>query len=80
MDCPKCGSAKQRIPESRRTGAAVWRRRICVMCHHNWVTQEVVSDQQKLPTEIWSRPDRRKSGFTKEKKKFDTSGLAALRW
>jgi hypothetical protein len=50
------------------------------MCHHNWVTQEVVSDQQKLPTEIWSRPDRRKSGFTKEKKKFDTSGLAALRW
>jgi len=82
MDCPKCGAAKQRIPESRRTDTAVWRRRICLMCHHNWLTQEVFTDQKILPNEVWSRNERnRHSGFTKEKpKKFDTSGLSGFRW
>jgi hypothetical protein len=52
------------------------------MCHHNWLTQEVFTDQKILPNEVWSRNERnRHSGFTKEKpKKFDTSGLSGFRW
>lgn len=85
MQCPKCGGHQHRIPESRKTDDAVWRRRICLHCHHVWVTQEINTDLKKLPTEVHRyKNEHRKpavSGFTKEAiKKFDTGGLASFRW
>lgn len=83
MQCPKCGGYRHRIPQSRRSEQNVWRIRICDSCHHNWVTQEVVTDLAKLPPEIskFQHRNRQPSGFTKKAlAKFDTSAIANIRW
>jgi hypothetical protein len=61
--------------------------RICKMCSHSWVTKEVVTDLNKLPTSVHQfKEEHRPSGFTKHKKAnfkeptFDTTALTNLRW
>lgn len=86
MQCSKCGSLKQLTPESRRTETSVWRRRVCKVCHHSWVTEEQI--REKMPTGVWAfhnnvvrrAPKDKPSGTKVVKPKFDTSGLSEIRW
>lgn len=91
MKCPKCGGIKQLTPESRRTETSVWRRRVCKMCHHIWLTEEVSSSLQKMPTEVAHFLDKvmrhtpkhapKKQEQSQDKSKtFDTSGLSKIQW
>lgn len=83
MKCPKCGKQEHRVPESRRSENHIWRRRICLLCHHNWVTQEASTDLRKMPVEVHQYKDAKRAvtGFSKKTlQEFDTSGLAAFRW
>lgn len=87
MKCPKCGNIKQLTPESRRTETSVWRRRVCKMCHHIWLTEEVINSLQKMPPEVTHFLDNVMRHAPKEQEKsqdksktFDTSGLSKIQW
>jgi transcriptional regulator NrdR family protein len=87
VKCPKCGSIKQLTPESKRTETAVWRRRVCKICHLMWITEEQISPQPRMPTEVWQFTDKEMRNATKHEKKpaqskpkFDTSALQKLPW
>lgn len=47
MKCPKCGSKRIRVRDSRPSdnGGSVKRRRVCLDCEMTWVTLEVDADQ-----------------------------------
>lgn len=86
MKCPKCSSTKQLTPESKRTEDCVWRRRICKICNHSWLTQECISTHKKMPTEVWQFVDKiRQSPKNKNRpapvpKTFLTEYLKKLPW
>lgn len=90
MQCPKCASLKQLTPESRRTETSVWRRRVCKVCHHTWVTEEHIRPEAKMPTEVWQFNDAVMRQAPKEKaqgarprevkSRFDTITLAKFMW
>lgn len=87
MKCPKCGGLKQLTPESKRTESSVWRRRVCKNCHHIWLTEERISSEPKMPTEVWQFTDavmrhapKCRPADDKSTPTFDTSGLMSIRW
>lgn len=93
MKCPKCGHLKQLTPESKRTADSVWRRRVCKACHHIWITEEHISAQARMPTEVWQFTDAvmrsptslsslnsKHNSKAPATPKFDTSALAGFRW
>ena len=50
MHCPHCAKTKSRVIVSRQAGGAVWRQRLCLLCHKVFTTREETSTA-KLP---WS--------------------------
>lgn len=85
MQCPKCGGRKQRVIESRHTEFHVWRRRVCVHCHHTFITQEVLAETRTMPPEVHRFKDANRKTPKKPPEKnappkFDTSGLSNFRW
>lgn len=50
MHCPHCAKTKSRVIVSRQAGGAVWRQRLCLLCHKVFTTREETSTD-KLP---WS--------------------------
>lgn len=50
MKCPKCGHPKHQVTDSRSSGDAVRRRRLCQRCHHRFTTTEVIEqrDEQRV--------------------------------
>jgi transcriptional regulator NrdR family protein len=87
MKCPSCGNLKQLTPESRRTETAVWRRRICKSCHHTWLTEEHISASVRMPAEVQQfldtmrhTPKHKPAEKKPAEPKFDTRGLAGIRW
>ena len=87
MKCPKCGNIKQLTPESKRTETSVWRRRVCKGCHSTWITEEQISTQKRMPTEVWQFTDKEMRKTTKymhfeedHAPAFDTEHLKKLPW
>lgn len=87
MKCPKCGNIKQLTPDSKRTETSVWRRRLCKGCNFMWLTQEQISTETKMPTDVWRFTDAviRQSPKEKDKVKpkpkvFNTDHLKKLPW
>jgi transcriptional regulator NrdR family protein len=75
MKCPHCDKeSKATVIESRRAQGAVWRRRTCLLCYKNFVSQEVTSPSMKFPREVQSR-GRKTDRTLKPEQKAEVTGL-----
>lgn len=51
IHCPKCGSTKSFVVDSRGAFEMIRRRRVCVSCEHRYTTYEIVLNVRK-PSEL----------------------------
>lgn len=59
MRCPDCNSAWSKVTNTRRLSPTRTKRyRVCMHCHRNFQTYEVISDEVKPKTPKKSRKDK----------------------
>lgn len=77
MKCPKCGSGRGRVVDTRasREGDSVRRRRVCGACGHRFTTHERVERNEWTVT----KRDGREEAFSAEKLKASIRTAAAKR-
>lgn len=53
MKCPKCGSEKSKVTDSRPIGPldSIYRRRKCQECQERWTTYEISEEYLTFETE-----------------------------
>ena len=70
MECPKCGSSKSSVNNSRKIELAVFRTRVCKDCGYKFYTEEMVLDPETEIDSIRSYIKEQKRIYRENRKRY----------
>ena len=70
MECPKCGSSKSSVKNSRNIELGVFRNRICKDCGYKSYTEEMVLDPETEMDSIRSYIKEQKRIYRENRKRY----------